>query len=69
MVKLYLNAYKEFLKNNPNSAAARNHETAEEGLVHDIFYPGSKEWSIVSGGLFGKPDFKGFLENYFNITL
>ena len=69
MVKLYLNAYKEFLKNHPNSAAARNHDTAEEGLVHDIFYPGSKEWSIVSGGLFGKPDFKGFLEKKFNIKL
>lgn len=69
MVKLYLNAYKEFRNTHPNSAAVRNHETAEEGLVHDIFYPGSKEWSIVSSGLFGKPDFKAFLENYFNITL
>ena len=69
MVKLYLNAYKEFLKTHPNSAAVRNNETAEEGLVHNIFYQGSKEWHIVIGGLFGKPDFKAFLENYFNITL
>ena len=69
MVKLYLNAYKEFRKTHPDSAAVRNHETAEEGLVHDIFYPGSKEWFIVSNGLFGKPDFKGFLEKQFGIKL
>lgn len=69
MVKLYLNAYKEFRNTHPNSASVRNHETAEEGLVHDIFYPGSKEWSIVSSGLFGKPDFKKFLEDCFDVKL
>ena len=69
MVKLYRKAYQEFLDTHPNCSAAKRHADADEGLVHDIFFPGSREWDMVSDGLFGKPDFKGFLEKQFGITL
>ena len=69
MVKLYLKAYQEFLDTHPTCSAAKRHADAYEGLVHDIFFPGSREWEQVSNGLFGKPDFKAFLENQFNIQL
>lgn len=69
MVKLYYKCYDEYRKAHPESAAVRNHETAAEGLVHDIFYPGSRDWAIVSNGLFGKPNFKAFLERKFGIVL
>lgn len=70
MVKLYIKAEQEFLDSHKDSASARNHSgDAIECFVHDVFFPGSREWSIVSNGMFGKPDFKGFLEKQFNIKL
>lgn len=69
MVKLYIKAYQEFLNTHPNSSACKRHGDAIEGFTHDVFYPGSQKWSVVSDGLFGKPDFKGFLEKTFGITL
>lgn len=70
MVKLYIKAEQEFLNTHPNSASNKNHNgDAVECFVHDVFFPGSKEWEVVKDGMFGKPDFKAFLEKQFNITL
>lgn len=70
MVKFYIKAQKEFLDSHKNSVTARNNCGDEfEYFVHDVFFPGSRKWDIVSNGMFGKPDFKGFLEKTFNILL
>ena len=69
MVKLYTKALQEFLDTHPNSYAAKHHDDAFECFVHDVFFNGSKQWDIVSDGLFGKPNFKAFIERQFNITL
>ena len=69
MVKFYIKAQQYFLDTHPTSSAARNHKDAVECFVHDVFFPGSREWDKVRDGLFGRPDFKAFLENYFNIKL
>lgn len=70
MVKLYIKAEQEFLESHKDSVSARNHSgDAIECFVHDVFFPGSREWSVVSNGMFGKPDFKGFLEKKFGIKL
>lgn len=70
MVKLYIKAEQEFLDSHKDSTYARYHSgDAIECFVHDVFFPGSHKWYIVSNGMFGKPDFKGFLEKTFNILL
>lgn len=70
MVKLYIKAEQEFLDSHKDSASVRNKSgDAIEYFVHDVFFPSSRKWSIVNDGMFGKPDFKGFLEKTFNILL
>ncbi len=69
MVKFYIKAQQQFLDTHPKSSAACNHQDAIECFVHDVFFPGSRDWNTVRDGLFGRPDFKEFLENYFNIKL
>lgn len=70
MVKLYIKAEQEFLDSHKNSASARNNSgDAIECFVHDVFFPSGRKWDVVSNGMFGKPDFKGFLEMTFGILL
>ena len=40
-----------------------------EQMYFDIYCNSKHEFEEKRGGLFGKPDFKAFLENYFNIKL
>lgn len=70
MVKLYIKAEQQFLDSHTSSSSYINHcGDAITCFVHDVFFPGSREWEVVKDGLFGAPDFKGFLEKTFGITL
>jgi hypothetical protein len=43
---------------------------AYEWFVRDVFYPDvPKKWEELNSGMFGRPDYKKFLEEYFNIEL
>ncbi len=69
MVRAYLRAGVKFRKSHPDSYAANHYADVYEWFTRDVFYPRTQDWVKVNNGLFGKPDFKAFLEEQFGIDL
>ncbi len=69
MVKAYLRAGQKFLDTHPNSKPAQLYNNSYEWLTRELFYPADTNWQRVVNGIFGKPDFKDFLEKYFGLDL
>lgn len=69
MVKFYIRAQQKFIDSHPNSKLAKNHVSAIEYFVCDVFCENAREFELIKSGMFGKPDFKKFLEDYFDIKL
>lgn len=69
MVKFYIQAQQKFIDRHPNSKLAKNHVSAIECFVRDVFYENAREFNLIKSGMFGKPDFKKSLEYYFDIKL
>lgn len=68
MVVFYIHALEKYRANHQQSQATQNHATAYEQFVHDVFYPGSRDWEQHKNGLLAEEiDYKAFLEEYFNI--
>ena len=69
MVKFYIRAQQKFIDSHPNSKLAKNHVSAIECFVRDVFCENEREFELIKSGMFGKPDLKKFLEDYFDIKL
>lgn len=71
MVVFYIHALQIYRDNHPNVIQCKIHKTAYEQFVHDVFYPGSRDWEAHKQGLFSNEDFdyKAFLEDYFKVKL
>lgn len=69
MVKFYIQAQQKFIDSHPNSKLAKNHVSAIECFVCDVFCENEIEFNMIKSGMFGEPDFKNFLEDYFDIKL
>lgn len=71
MVVFYIHALQIYRANHPDVSACIDHKTASEQFVHDVFYPGSREWDVHKNGIFADADFdyKAFLEDYFKVKL
>lgn len=69
MVKYYIRGGQIYLKEHPTHKAAEQYADAYEYFVRDLFYPNETDWQDFKNGIFTNEnfDFKGFLENYFNI--
>ena len=69
MVKAYLRAAQKYRDTHPNVKTMKKYDNVYEWVARDIFYPKEKEWQNACNTLFGKPDFKVFLEQQFGIDL
>lgn len=71
IAKAYLRAGQKFLDTHPNCKAQEKYESVYEWFTRDVFFARNEEWDAVSKSIFGKPDFKKFLEDKFgtNLTL
>lgn len=71
MVVFYVHALERYWATHTNVQAQREHKTHYECFVHDVFYPGSREWEVHKNGIFADADFdyKAFLEDYFKVKL
>lgn len=69
IAKAYLRAGQRFMDTHPDSMARKRYDNVYEWFTRDAFYSSNAEWNKVSAGLFGKPDFKKFLEDKFGIDL
>ena len=69
MLKQYISRGRKFLETHPDCKVAQNyHGDVYEYFTRCLFYDSDAEMR-KHDGLFGRPDFKAFLENYFNIKL
>lgn len=69
IAKAYLRAGQRFMDTHPDSSACQKYDSVYEWFTRDVFYSSNADWNRVSTGLFGKPDFKKFLEDKFGIDL
>lgn len=66
----YVVRLRKFRETHPDSrAVSENFADEYEQMFRDIFCNTQQEFDFLRGGLFGKPDFKGFLEKQFDVTL
>lgn len=69
LVKAWLNAGSKFLKSHPDGKIAINyHGDVYEYFTRCLFYNSDAEMRKYDG-LFGRPDYKGFLERVFGVKL
>jgi phosphoadenosine phosphosulfate reductase len=69
MVKAYIRAQQKFFDTHPDSKTANRYANVYEWFVRDVFYDREWQWEQSQGGVFGNPDYKKTLEDYFNIKL
>ena len=69
MVKAYIRAEQKFRDTHPDSKIVSRYADVYEWAVREMFF--DKQWQFEQSrdGMFGNPDYKHFLEDYFNITL
>lgn len=66
----YVVRLRKYRKTHPDSkAVSENFADEYEQMYRDVFCDTQDEFDFQRGGMFGKPDFKGFLEKTFGITL
>ena len=67
MVKFYIKAGQKYIDTHEGKLS-KCQDTAE-WFYRDVFCTSNESWILSKGGFFGKPDFKKFLENYFDVKL
>ena len=69
LVRFYIKSGQNYIDSHPNSKISKSFDTAIDWFYRDVFCEYGEEWRMAKYGLFGKPDFKAFLENYFDVKL
>lgn len=69
LVRCYIRAGQKFLDNHDYSKPALRYGDAYSYFFRNLFCDTEEDYNLLATGLFGKPDFKGFLEKTFGITL
>ena len=69
MARAYLRAGERFSKNHPEAKVRQRYDNVYEWFARDVFFPREKDWQKANVSLFGKPDWKEFLEREFGIDL
>lgn len=71
MVKLYIKAGQKFRDDHPTLQRVVKNANVYEWFVRELFFGTDKKWQAhkESNALFGTPDYKQFLEDYFGIDL
>ena len=69
MVQAYIRAQQKFRDTHPDSKNTKRYADVYEWAVREFFYDRQWQFEQSQSGMFGNPDYKSFLEQYFNITL
>lgn len=71
MVKAYIRAGQKYRDTHPNVKRVIDNADVYEWFVRELFFETNKNWNKEKQNweLFGKPDYKKFIEDYFNIKL
>lgn len=69
MVKAYLRASRKYLETHPDSEPKAKYHDEYAYFVRNLFFDREEKFEMFDQGIFGRPDYKKFLEEFFNITL
>lgn len=69
LVRCYIRQGEKFLRDHDQSTPAKRYGDAYSYFFRNLFCDSDEDYRMMACGLFGKTDFKGFLEDYFHITL
>ena len=69
MVRFYIKAGQKYMDTHQNSKIHNKFENAIEMFYYNVFCDSDDDWLLAKSGFFGKPDFKKFLEDYFDVKL
>lgn len=70
MVKAYLRAGERFRASHPDGKNVQMFPDVYAYFVRDVFYPDiPRKWEELNSGFFERPNYKKFIEDYFNIKL
>lgn len=69
MVRFYIKAGQKYMDTHQNIKIHNKFENAIEFFYYNVFCDRDEDWRLAKSGFFGKTDFKGFLEDYFNVKL
>ncbi len=69
MVKAYIRAQQKFRDTHPDSKNAKLYADVYEWAVREFFYDRQWQFEQSRSGMFGNPDYKQFLMDYFGIEL
>lgn len=69
MVKFYIRAAQRYIKKHPETKALHKYENVYEWFYRDVFCITQNQFNESKVSFFGKPNYKRFLEEYFNIEL
>ena len=69
MVKAYIRAGQKFRDLHPQAKSTNLYANVYEWFYRDVFCYSQSEFEQTKVGLFGIPDYKEYLENFFNIKL
>ena len=69
MVRAYINAGKKYLHTHTHTHVAKNYDDVYQWFYREIFCKSQQQFEDGRNTLFGTPDYKQFLEDYFKIKL
>lgn len=69
MVKAYLRAGRKYLETHPDSELKAKYHDEYAYFVRNLFFDRDEKFEMFDQSIFGRPDYKKFLEEFFNITL
>lgn len=73
MVKAYIRYGQKYRDTHPNTKTTKQYQDVYEWFVRSVFYDNkynaTKKWDALNNGLFDSPNYKQFLEDFFNISL
>jgi hypothetical protein len=69
MVKAYIRAGQKFRDTHPDAKSTHLYNDVYEWFYRDVFCYSHAEFEQTKGGMFGIPDYRQYLADYFGIDL
>ena len=69
LLRAYIRAGRKFIETHPDSVIKQKYGDEYAYFYRNLYCTSEREYQHVATGLFGKPDFKAFLEKQFGISL
>lgn len=67
LVIAWVRAGEKYLKNHPNTESGKRYTSAYQFFYRDLFCDSNEEFYALDNNLFGQPDYKKLLEDFFGI--